>query len=110
MAHTIGAGVTMMIGGGVTEVMTALSCWRIPALLTYPKVPSSSSGGASSSSSSGGSEAGVHATAGLNAAADSSSGGEGDGSSKNAAGGEIDAAWTELNDAAKAAQAGDARV
>ena len=37
MVATIGAGLTMQIGGVVTELMTGFFAWRIPALLTYPK-------------------------------------------------------------------------
>ena len=35
MVSAIGAGATMKIGGVVTEMMTGISAWRIPALLTY---------------------------------------------------------------------------
>ena len=37
MVATIGAGLTMQIGGVVTELMTGFFAWRIPALLTYPR-------------------------------------------------------------------------
>jgi len=39
MVSQIGAGLTMQLGGVVTELMTGLSAWRIPALLTYPRTP-----------------------------------------------------------------------
>ena len=34
MVGAVGAGVTMRLGGVLTEVMTILSVWRIPALIT----------------------------------------------------------------------------
>ena len=35
MASAIGPGTTMQLGGGITEVMTALSALKIPTLLTH---------------------------------------------------------------------------
>ena len=42
----VGAGLTMQLGGAVTEVMTFVSAWRIPALMTYPRNAHGSAGGA----------------------------------------------------------------
>ena len=86
MAVQIGAGATMQLGGVITELMTALSAWRIPALLTYPR-----------GASAGGADGGAPSTSAELAAV--SEGGE---RAEPAGGG--DDAW-QLNDAAKAAAA-----
>ena len=37
MVGAVGAGTTMKLGGGITELMTLLFAWRIPALMAYPR-------------------------------------------------------------------------
>ena len=64
MVGAVGAGTTMKLGGAITELMTLLIAWRIPALMSYPR-PAAGDVGSSSRAS----EA---ASAGLAAAVDPS--------------------------------------
>ena len=69
MVAQVGAGTTMKLGGVITELMTALFAWRIPALLTYPR-GASGSGTAGGAASGGGLAAVPDATPGSGRVAD----------------------------------------
>ena len=75
MVGGVGAGTTMKLGGGITELMTLLIAWRIPALMSYPRRAAHAHDGDAASSSRASEAAG---TAGLATAVDPSwEGGEG---------------------------------